>query len=582
MTTLRLSEAVIRERAAAESFRRGEEYERRGAVVSLVRRGDRLMAEVEGSEPEPYRVAVRFDAAGVVDAVCSCPYAWGGWCKHIVAALLVALHDPDAVEERPTVEALLASLDDDRLRALVLELVEREPALADVIERLVAAPSGGPGGGEAAASPPPTGRSAPTDVGAIRREVRSILHGGDQSRGWDAYWAVGRSAGDGGDVPGRAATLIAAGDGRGALTVLDAVTDELLADWEMWEDVEGDVDELYGPLGIAWTEAILSAELTADEREEWADKLADWAEELADYGFDDVFGPALAALGREWDGGPMEEPSPYAEALATARLNLLERSGQVEEFLRVAAETGMTERRATMLVRLGRVEEAVEAALAGLTTADGAFAVARVLREYGEPARALDVGERGLSLEGEKAALAGWLRDLALGLGEAERALPAALVAFREAPDLGSYLGVREAAGEGWPGQREAALAQLRRFQSWDVTGKVEVLLHENLVGEAIAAVEKSYDDRLVARVAAAAVESHPDWVIRAARKRAEAIIDPGRASHYDEAVDWLRTARDAFVAADREPEWLAYLEELTDRHRRKHKLRPMLEALRR
>jgi uncharacterized Zn finger protein len=38
---------------------------------------------------------------------------------------------------------------------------------------------------------------------------------------------------------------------------------------------------------------------------------------------------------------------------------------------------------------------------------------------------------------------------------------------------------------------------------------------------------------------------------------------------------------RDAYLAAGREEEWLAYLAELIDFHQSKYKLRPMLEDLR-
>jgi uncharacterized Zn finger protein len=56
--------------------------------------------------------------------------------------------------------------------------------------------------------------------------------------------------------------------------------------------------------------------------------------------------------------------------------------------------------------------------------------------------------------------------------------------------------------------------------------------------------------------------------------------MDQGRSKDYDEAVDWLVKVQDAHVAAGREEEWLAYLEELIDHHQRKYKLRPMLEDL--
>jgi uncharacterized Zn finger protein len=575
MATLRLSEAQIRHESSPEIFRRGEEYERRGAVVALVRRGDRLSAAVEGSEPDPYRVEVRFDEAGVRDAACSCPYEWGGWCKHVVAALLVCLHDPDAIEERPTVEELLVELDRDRLRALVLELVEREPALADAVERsLEQQRVASAEGTDPAADRPPT----VVALAAVRRDARDALYGRGPSTSWETSWHVGRGAPDEAVVD-RALAAIAAGDGRAALAILGAVTDEYVAAWQPDDWFVEEADDLFAPLGAAWAEVVVAADLPAEEREEWGEKLEQWADDLADYGFEEIFEPALAALGRTWGGAATDD---YAEDVTNARLNVLERQGRLNEFLEVAREAGMVERRATMLVRLDRVEEAVAEALAGLTTADGAFAVARALCERGEVERALEVAERGLALDGEKADLAGWLRDLALGLGERARALPAALTAFAETPDLGSFLGVREAEDEAaWPARRKTLLANLRRRRTADPRGRVEIFLHEGLTGDAIAAVKGSHDDGLVARVAEAAIETDPDWVIPTAQAHAVAIIERGRADAYDEAVDWLSKAGEASRAADREDDWRTYLDDLIVRHHRKYKLRPMLEALR-
>src|SRR5947209_1755066 len=101
MLPFTLTEALIRQNAAAESVQRGRQYFREGAVASLVRRGAAIEAEVEGSEPAPYRVRVGFDEGGITDAECSCPYDWGGWCKHIVATLLACLEAPETLEERP-------------------------------------------------------------------------------------------------------------------------------------------------------------------------------------------------------------------------------------------------------------------------------------------------------------------------------------------------------------------------------------------------------------------------------------------------------------------------------------------------
>jgi uncharacterized Zn finger protein len=193
---------------------------------------------------------------------------------------------------------------------------------------------------------------------------------------------------------------------------------------------------------------------------------------------------------------------------------------------------------------------------------------------------ALRVGEHGLSLEGRKSRLASWVRDLADGTGRAGLALEAATVAFRTDPDLASYQRVRELAGERWPECRERLLDHLRRDIPYYPAGHVDVFLHEALIQDAIAVVGESPVEALVARVADAAIESHPQWVTETCRKQAEEIMDQGRSKYYADAVSWLAKARDACLASGREEEWRSYLDGLIDRHQRKYKLRPMLEDL--
>ena len=114
-----LSEGAIRRQATAESFERGWDYYRGGAVRALIQRGDTVYAEVEGSQYEPYEVQITLDPGGITGVDCSCPYNWGGWCKHLVAVGLALVHDPDEVEVRPALEDLVASLDRESLQALV-------------------------------------------------------------------------------------------------------------------------------------------------------------------------------------------------------------------------------------------------------------------------------------------------------------------------------------------------------------------------------------------------------------------------------------------------------------------------------
>ena len=173
----KVDESALRVLATAETFSRGEEYYGNGAVSDLQRRGETLLARVAGSQYEPYRVTVEFGEGGIVSARCTCPYDWGGYCKHIVATLLAYVRDPEQVEERPTVETLLAGLDAELLRDLLGDLLAGHPDLIDWAEgRLAIRQQPAPAPAKAVEAPAapaaPRPRPVPIDANAIRRQAR--------------------------------------------------------------------------------------------------------------------------------------------------------------------------------------------------------------------------------------------------------------------------------------------------------------------------------------------------------------------------------------------------------------------------
>ena len=206
-----------------------------------------------------------------------------------------------------------------------------------------------------------------------------------------------------------------------------------------------------------------------------------------------------------------------------------------------------------------------------------------MLYEHGEREQSLQIAEHGLALEGSKSALAKWLRDQALSMGEKTRALTAAEVAFRNEISLENYQRAAEIAGEQWPERRNALLDHVRHRQSYYPQGQINVFLHEGLIDDAIAALDPHASHTLVEQVVNAALESqsHFDWVIQASRNQAEYIMNGGKAEYYYSAASWLAKARTAYRATGREKEWQAYLGELLTQHGRKYKLVPMLKALR-
>ena len=128
-----VADDLILAKVTEKSFERGKEYYHSGMVESVVRRGNRLFAEVLGSDEDPYNVGVFFQKDDFT-ASCTCPYDWGGYCKHIVAVLLTWIHDTDLVTVRAPIEELLSKLDAARLQELVFQMVETNPGLSETID----------------------------------------------------------------------------------------------------------------------------------------------------------------------------------------------------------------------------------------------------------------------------------------------------------------------------------------------------------------------------------------------------------------------------------------------------------------
>lgn len=496
-------------------------------------------------------------------------------------------------DTRSSLESLLTGLSRDELQSLLLKVVEQEPALKATVERQITLLRSSSQSATPSPKPPIV-----VDTKAIRRQVRASIHSMDRMRSSEAYWHVGAVVGEVGKLVDQAWALIKADDGRQALAVLEAITEEYMSEWESLDDSDGEASGFFSDLGSAWTEAILSAELTRKEREQWADQFAAWQEELDDYGVDEAFdAPQTAALDG-WDYPPLQrvlqgniteqgawddEPPDYADELTEARLHILERRGRWQEYLYLAEAEGHTKEYITMLVRLGRVEEAFSYGQKYLATPDEALVLAKALYEHGEREQSLQIAEHGLTLEGHKAFLAKWLRDQALLMGEQARALSASVAAFRSEISLENYQQVAAIAGEQWPERRTELLDYMRQTKSSYPTGQIDVFLHEGLIDDAITALGTYPSHTMVEQVVDAALQSqsHLDWVIQNCRKQAEYIMERGKAELYHAAANWLAKARKAYQMQGHNEEWQTYLNELLSQHGRKYKLVPMLKALR-
>ena len=100
--------------------------------------------------------------------------------------------------------------------------------------------------------------------------------------------------------------LIKADQAQQALPLLEAITEEYMSEWESLDDSNGEASGFFSDLGTAWTEAILSMDLTREQRKQWADRFAAWQAELDDYGVDEAFDATQRAAIDGWDYPPLK------------------------------------------------------------------------------------------------------------------------------------------------------------------------------------------------------------------------------------------------------------------------------------
>jgi uncharacterized Zn finger protein len=586
MSIPQITEFTIRRHANAKSFQRGEAYYEAGAVNAITQRGHVLQADVVGTEARPNHVNLSFDSSGLTSANCTCAYDFDGWCKHIVATMLVCARNSEYIEQRPTLEQLLDRLDHIQTQRLLQELVNEYPPLIEAIDRHV----GWMTNPIVEQTSIKSVRRLTIDPAPIRRQVRQIIR--DAVRFFEEGCEEDPIAEELVSVVQSAVAFSERGEGENAIAILEAITFTCVENWDDIADYGAENDEIVGELNEAWCEAILTAELTPEEKVDIQINLEAWQDE-----WNADFGLVMEALRQGWDYPPLvqvlqgnitergawEEDVPdYADDLALIRLKILERQELYQEYLYLAEAEGQTQQYLTMLGRLGRVEEAVDAAKTQMNSIEEAFALAKALSEQGALQQALDIAQSGLNLPGNcQYELGIWTSDLAVELGNNEAALLAIKAAFQVKPSFVDYEKMAELAGENWETVKTDLLRIIHTYSGWGTeSAKVDIFLHEGLIDDAIAIANElsSYYSELIHRVMDAAIPRNPTWVIANARHRAEKIMDGGKAEYYYYAIEWLKKVRAAYLESGKKADWLSYRENLMQTHARKRKLMGMFQ----
>jgi uncharacterized Zn finger protein len=609
MNITNLSETDLRYHTTDKSFKRGEEYYRSGAITDLCQRGNCLCGEVTGNEASPYQITIQFDAGGVSEAKCTCPYDYEGWCKHIVAVALTSIRKPEAIQHRLSLNELLDRLNHAQTQTLVQELVAREPELLNQIDRFVSKISPLLVQQVFTTKTHPK-RQTSVDPQHYRYQTKQMMR--NCLNHLEEGYEENPIDEDLPEILDQVQAFIDRGDGNDALVILTAITEACIEDWDEVSDYGLEGDDLIAMLDPVWAAAVLTAELSSTEAslqgrgyandlqvnlEEWQDQLSGEfkiAAEALRQGWD--MPELLAILQGEnadlWaDGRPR-----YADKLTQIRLEILNLQERYPEYLYLARAEDLIEEYLVLLAQLGRITE-VMAASVRIKDAGQALAVAKVLREQDALTEALSIAKAGLELpdriarsqaedrfftvhqspllDRSRYELADWTSELAQGLGDPATALTARINAFKLRPSLRGYQQIQTLAGDAWKSRQPDLLQHLRTMDNWShAESKVQIFLNEGLVDDAIATVTDSYARaNLIQVVMDAAMAHQPGWVIATAIRPAEDIMNRGKAESYQEAVNWLAKARSAYLQSGRQAEWQEYSTQLVETHGRKRKL---------
>lgn len=464
----------IHARATAQSFARGESYYHSGAIFDTVRRGGELEGRCEGSEYTPYHIRVTLDEEGNIDsASCTCPYDWGGDCKHIVALLLTYLYEPESFETRAPVQDTLLERSKEQLVTLIRQMITRYPDLQSLIDRPL------PG-------QQPSHRPVDTEPfrRELRRAVRTFGEWGDRTAEHTVY-----------SVADAARRFEEAGDWQGACAIYQAIIEESLLDDHYPVDDEGEFVMALNNVLERLADCLERDEIAQNDTQRRAilDRLLDayiWDTNMGGYGLsDEVMPDTLLEYIKQEDLPAIREriraaqqrkaQSRYGEWGVEAyesflmQLDALDNTDP-EATIRRLREQGLYRLLFGKLLSMGRIEEAVAVITEHLTNPYERLQVLPTLTAAGHDDTAVRLARETLNSQFDDR-LAYWLAERYAARGDAKALFGVRLQAMQANPNEAYYAVLKQAAQAigTWESVRPEIIRQLEVREEFEVLTRV-------------------------------------------------------------------------------------------------------------
>jgi uncharacterized Zn finger protein len=555
-----LSEGTIRELATAKSFDRGKQYYQNGAITHPTQQENRIWADCDGSEV--YQTSATLSPAGVADLQCTCPYDWGGVCKHEVALLLTYANEPQSFHVIPPLRELLAKHSRDDLLTLVERLLQQQPDLLTSLE--IAAEVSQPAG-------------KPIDTIAYRRKIQRAL-GGDDMRTIAKALTPALAMAD---------QLYEAGDGMNAGHFYQILLAEIITSYDhdlQSIDHEGDVAVFSQDAAEGLGHCLADRAIDPATRQAWLNTLLEATLKevsLGGVGFAEGSGDAIIeqATDAEWAilevrirqqisraRGRWEQD--YLVGILAERLQHI---GQDEAAENITLELSSPEQKLFVLLRQGHYDLAIAMAKQHLPKYPGLVTqFANALVAVGQEKQALQYITEQPNVEnyyGE------WLAKYHREHSDPKTALKFEEASFLQRPWLENYQRIQKLAESvgSWPKVRARLLKHLTEKKLWQLL--IEIAIAEPDLDRAIKLVKNlpSYQQtQLKLKIAQLAT---PAIAIPIYEELVHGAIERKHRSAYQEAVRYLQAIQKCRKVSKTSQDWQKYIQHIRDQY-------PTLKAL--
>ncbi|PSN18146.1 hypothetical protein C7271_14075 [filamentous cyanobacterium CCP5] len=562
MATPKLKAKQISALATEQSFDKGQRYYRNGAITNPVRQGSTLWADCYGSTV--YYPRATLSSQGVESSSCTCPYDWGGICKHQVALLLTYLDEPDRFQVIQPLNKLLAKRSRDDLLQIIEEMVQRHPDLISVVD----------------APQPPAAGQLP-DLAKYQRQVERVFKGNEMrsmAAGLEALANNGDRLRDSQDWLHAGAVyqlLLEAANTHYDYSVLDV-------------DYDGEVGCVIQDIAEGLSHCLENAEnLDAAQRRRWLETLLNAVLKDIELGGMDYAYPASEAIAEltteaDWD---WLEPQIRAEIETAGRqrfsswgkeqlVNLLTAGASHRETAQskdeIILELGTPEQQAFFHLEKRNFEAAIAIAEANFKTWPGLVTqFANGLLEAGVPDLALQFVQA--CAQEERYGYQDWLADFYQNHGTKEQFIEAQLELLKTRFSVSRYQALQaeaEPLGK-WKSLRQHLHKALTEQESY--RSLMEIALWEQdwksaqrYLKKLPSYIRESFQERLADQIKT----DGPEAAIALYRGLIEAAIAQRGRDNYQKAARHLKTIQSLCKQLKQEDEFQQYWQTLRTEHK--------------